>query len=280
MNENTHQMLASRLAGLFSQFPQVEAVAVSGSLTSGASTDSASDIDLYVYTTGVIPLEQRLALVESAGGASRANMNLDYWDLGDEWFHAPTGIEIDAMYWDIHWAEEMLDRVINRCQSATGYSTSHWHTIRNSQPLFDRAGWFAGLQALSSQPYPEELRRAIITRNHALLRGVIPAYLHQVEKAARRGDLVSVNHRVAALLASYFDILFAANGQLHPGEKRLVDQALRLCPSLPEDMAADVAGVLQCAGAAGLEIVARLKKMLDRLDAWLEQKEEWFVVHP
>jgi len=45
-------------------------------------------------------------------------------------------------------------------------------------------------------------------------------YLRQINAAIVRQDPVSVNHRVAAWLSSYFDILFAMNGQFHPGEKR------------------------------------------------------------
>ena len=250
---------------------------MAGSLTSGAGTDKSTDIDLYVYTTALVPLEARLAMIESVGGASRADMNLDYWDLGDEWFHAPTGIEVDVIFWDTQWIESMLDRVLRLHQASAGYTTSFWHTIRNSHILFDRKGWMAQLIARSEQPYPEELRRAIIRRNHALLRGIIPAYLHQVEKAAGRGDLVSVNHRVAALLASYFDVIFAANGVLHPGEKRLLEQAGRLCASLPQEMAAQVTAVLQTAGLPGNAVAENITLLLDAMDRWLENKEGWLI---
>ncbi len=98
-----------------------------------------------------------------------------------------------------------------------------------------------------------------------------------MEKAARRGDLVSVNHRVAALLASYFDVVFAANGVLHPGEKRLLEQAGRLCASLPQKMAAQVTAVLQTAGLPGNAVVEKITLLLDALDRWLENKEGWLI---
>jgi hypothetical protein len=277
MQDLDHLGLAQLLSGLFSRFPQVEAVGLAGSLASGVPTDPASDIDVYVFTTRLIPVEQRAALVEEAGGAARANMNLDYWDLGDEWLHKPSGIEVDVMYWDPGWIEATLARVLEQHQASAGYSTCHWHTIRSMCILYDRSGWLERLIQKSEAPYPEALRRAIIRRNHALLRDLIPAYLPQVEKAARRGDLVSINHRIAGLLASYFDILFAANAVLHPGEKQLVERAARLCPSLPQGMAAAVGAVLQSAALPGLAVVEQTCRLLDQLDLWLGEKEAWLA---
>jgi hypothetical protein len=108
------------------------------------------------------------------------------------------------------------------------------------------------------------------------LRGIIPAYAHQIEKAVKRRDLVSINHRLAALLASYFDILFAVNRQLHPGEKRLVEFALNHCPTLPENMQADLESILLLTAAEVPELPKRVTKLLDHLDRML--KAEGFVL--
>ena len=111
--------------------------------------------------------------------------------------------------------------------------------------------------------------RAIVAHNHPVLRGILTSYRTQIAKAVARDDLVSVNHRLAALLAGYFDILFAVNRVPHPGEKRLLAHAATLCPSLPADMAADVTAALAAAGAAPGELLVHLDRLLDRLDEWL-----------
>lgn len=263
--------LMDRLAGFFRQLPEVEAIAVSGSLTSGVSTDKSTDIDLYVFTTAILALEARKAIVEQAGGAARADLNLAYWGPGDEWIHAPTGIEVDTMYWDTRWIEGMLDNVLKRHQASLGYTTAFWHTMQTARPLFDRRGWLARLKAQCEQPYPEELRRNIITQNLAVLRQVIPSYTTQIEKAVRRGDLVSINHRVAALLASYFDVVFAFNRVLHPGEKRLLEHAARLCPRLPENMAGQVSAVLRAAGQGDAQLMVEINRLVDGIEALAAQ---------
>ncbi len=86
-------VLAGRIAGLFVDLPQVKAVALGGSLAGGQS-DPTSDIDLYVYTRAAIPLEARQHIVDESGGASVASLDLPYWGPGDEWYNAPTGIEV------------------------------------------------------------------------------------------------------------------------------------------------------------------------------------------
>ncbi len=268
---NIYRSLSARLADAFGKFPQVEAVAWAGSLTTGSVIDRASDIDLCVYINRPISLKDRLDLVEEMGGATWADMGMEYWGPGDEWFDASSGIEVDVVYWEPAWMEGMLDRVLDQHRASLGYTTCFWHTLLNSQVLFDRSGWLTRLKQKYDRPYPEELRQAIITFNRVVLREVIPSYRNQVEKAVKRGDLVSINHRVSALIASYFDILFAYNRVPHPGEKRLIAQAVRLCPRLPRDMAAQVEAVLRCVGDAHPRLVAEIDRLVDDLEAFLDE---------
>jgi hypothetical protein len=265
-----HLDLARRLAGLFAALPEVEAVALGGSRGAvGVAFDEASDIDVYVFTRDDIPLAARREIVEAVGGATRADMDMRFWGPGDEWLHAPTGIHVDAIYFDAAWMEEQVDRVLARHEASLGYTTAFWHTVRGSVALEDPRGWFAALQARCAVDYPEELRRNIVALNHPVLRDAMPAFANQLAKAASRGDLVSVNHRLAGLLASYFDVLFAVNRVPHPGEKRLLEAAAASCSHLPEAMAADVTRILRTAITDLAGLPARLDRLLDRLDALL-----------
>ncbi len=268
--QSTQLQLAKQLADLFAPLPQVESVALAGSLGSGTGTsDSASDIDLYIYTRGEIPLADRSAIVERSGGASRSSLNLNYWGPGDEWLHKPSDIEIDLVYFDTSWMENQISSVIEKHQASMGYTTCFWHTIHQSLILFDRHDWIENLQKKCRVEYPEALRRNIITLNHPVLRGIIPSYAYQIEKAAKRRDLVSINHRTAALLASYFDILFALNRCLHPGEKRMVEFALNNCKLLPTNMEADIESILLLDASSISDLPARTGRLLDNLDQML-----------
>lgn len=255
------------LAQLFAEFPQVEAVALGGSTASGVA-DAASDLDLYVYITSDILLVEREAIVERSGGARRADLGLTFWGSGDVWFDATTDTEVDAMYFGAAWMAEQLDRVLVEHRATLGYTTCFWHTVRHSQVLYDPHGWFAALQDRSAQAYPEALRRNIIAFNHPVLRNLILSYTGQIEKALKRGDRVSVSHRLTALFASYFDVLFALNRTPHPGEKRLLAYASR-CATQPEGMVVDVERVLS---APPETVMDELTRLLDRLDALLERE--------
>lgn len=262
--------LTRQLADLFAALPQVEAVSLGGS-RGGASNapDSASDIDLYIYTRAEVPIAARQAIVTHTGGALRVDLGQNYWGPSDNWYHAPEGTEVDIVYFDAAWMEEQIRRVMEEQQPGMGYSTCFCYTIAQSIIFADPRGWFKALQTRCAAPYPEALRRNIVTYNHPLLRGIISSYEHQVRKAVQRRDLVSINHRLAALLASYFDILFAVNRQFHPGEKRLVQQALRLCAHLPNDFESDLQTVLNSAASGSSALPAALAALLDHLDELL-----------
>ena len=205
--DGTHLSLAQRIASSFATLPQVQAIALGGSQSSG-TTDASSDIDLYIYSRTEIPLADREAILEQSGGASKASLGLDYWGPGDEWFDAASGIEVDMVYFDAAWMEAQLQRVLKEYKASLGYSTCLWYTVRHSRSLYDPQGWLVNLQEFAHVEYPEALRTNIITFNHPVLREIIPSYAYQLKKAIHRKDLVSINHRLAALLASYFDILF------------------------------------------------------------------------
>jgi hypothetical protein len=256
--------IAQEIADQFAQIPAVVAVGQGGSVTSGP-TDKDSDIDLYVFTTTAIPVAVRQAIVDRRG-ASRADMNLTFWDPGDEWFDAPSGIEIDVMYWDPRWIEDQIDNVLIHHYASMGYTTCHWHTLRHVAILFDRENWLSALKSRCETPYPEELRQNIIAKNYPILRSVIPAYYNQIEKALKRGDRVSVNHRIAALLASYFDIIFALNRVPHPGEKRLLQRATTVCDQRPQGMTQQVSALLRAAASEDETVIKASHDVLDGLD--------------
>jgi hypothetical protein len=111
------------------------------------------------------------------------------------------------------------------------------------------------------------LRRAIVAKNHPVLRSTLSSYVHQIALALAREDHVSVNHRITALLASYFDILFAVNRLPHPGEKRLVEFVSENCPLRPPRFQAQVHELLLAVAPAGrTDVFDKVNDLLDGLD--------------
>jgi hypothetical protein len=246
--------LAEAVAARFAALPEVVAVALAGSRLAGPVHGVAvapdADLDLYVYARRPVPPAARAAIArEFAGADGWVEVDNRFWEDGDEWRDARTGLWVDVTYRSPGWIEGALARVLDRHEAALGYTTCFWHNVLRSRPLFDRDGWYGRLQAGADRPYPEGLRRAIVAKNVPVLRRIRSAYLRQLDAALRRGDPVAVNHRLAALLASFFDVLFALNRQPHPGEKRLLAYAEATCPKRPFNLAARVADLLTLAAS-------------------------------
>ena len=254
--------VAECIARDFAALPQVEAVVMAGSRASEFA-DAESDVDLYVYVTEDIRLDERARI---AAGSSRVEIGNATWEPGDEWIDSRTVTRVDVMFRHVRWIEEQLDRVLVRHQASPGYSTCFWYNILHSVALFDRNGWFATLEKRATVSYPPELRKAIIAKNYPLLRRNQSSYLHQIELAVKRNDPISVNHRVAALLASYFDVLFAVNELPHPGEKRILDHAKASCSRLPGGLERQVR---ELAKNPADDVLRRINAIVDGLDALL-----------
>lgn len=232
--QKTIQMLNEGFAGL----DGCKAFAVSGSRTSLINDDS-SDWDLYIYYDRHITREEREKIILPI--AEEARIDASFFEEGDEF--AKDGITYDLMYRPVSFVKEQIDRVWVKHIPSLGYSTCFLYNLRTSSFLFDKAGLKEQIAVLD-QPYPEALKDSIISYSRRMMSGDGEAtWLKQLELAVRRKDFVSRCHRLAALMASYFDMLFANSRVLHPGEKKLIGYAHALCPLLPEDFDADMKNI-------------------------------------
>ena len=267
MNGTEKQGLPQAIAAEFAALPQVRAVALAGS-QGGRLADERSDLDLYVYASAEPPEAWRARMAQKFG--ERISIGNRFWETGDDWVARQSGTIVDIMYRTPEWIEGQLDRVLLHHQASVGYSTCFLYNVLHSRVLHDPQRWYAALQARAAQPYPEPLRRAVIAKNRPILRSTLSSYVHQITIALARHDHVSVQHRVTALLASYFDILFAVNRLPHPGEKRLLAYVIAACPKRPADFQAAVEALLRAAAPSGhAELLTRLHELLDGLDALL-----------
>lgn len=215
----------------FAEFEAVEAIALAGSRANGIY-DEKSDYDIYVYLNGDFPEEKRREILSEY--TSQMEVGNKYWEYEDNCI-LKNGVGMDIIYRRVGDFEKFMSYVVEEGYASNGYSTCFWHNLVTSQIIFDRNNKFAEYQKRFTVPYPKKLKENIISRNMKLLSGALPSYDKQIKKASDRNDLVSVNHRTAEFLSSYFDVIFALNEKTHPGEKRLVQLCLETCKILPED---------------------------------------------
>lgn len=212
------------------QLPEVEAIALGGSRATGRH-DDRSDYDVYIYITQMIEEEKRREILEKYCGYMEIGNS--FWELEDD-VTLKDGIDMDVIYRNMQEFEDMVSSVVTDCVPWNGYTTCMWHNLITSKVVFDKSGKLTALQEKYKIPYPKALKENIISNNLKLLNGMLPSFDVQIKKAEKRGDLVSVNHRVAEFLASYFDIIFALNEMTHPGEKRMQSICSAECKILPD----------------------------------------------
>ena len=190
------------------------------------------------------------------------------WGRHDD-FRTPDGLLVDIAWWTVDWFESQLRRTVDDCVPLAGYSTVWWHQLLNATPVADPTGWYSALRLRYEVPYPDRLRARIVALSMRAMQKHSFSYVHQLELAAARHDPISLNHRVSAFLASYFDALFALNRVTHPGEKRLIAYALARCTTLPDGFPREVEALL--GAKEPTEIVDRARALADTMSALAER---------
>lgn len=208
---------------------EVEALALGGS-RAGTLFDESSDYDVYLYCTRPVAEEARRAILSKY--CCVMEIGNHFWEYEDN-CRLNNGIDIDILYRSLDDFTAGIAEVVEQFQPQNSYTTCMWHNLLTCKIIYDRSGRLAGAKERFNVPYPAQLRENILNRSWKLLHAAMPAYDGQILKAAKRGDLVSVNHRAAAFLETYFDYIFAWNRQTHPGEKRLVQICRERCGILP-----------------------------------------------
>ena len=227
----------------FQNFSQVKAIAVGGS-TSVKTSDNKSDVDVYIFVEQDIPINARKNIIKKF--SSKYEVGCEYFGSGDEFLVDSLNLQLDIMYWNTNWFENIVENVWFKHYAANGYTTAFLYTLKNFNIIYDRDDWLLNLKNSINTQYPEELKQNIINRNMMLLKDKpFASYYEQIEKAVLRNDIVSINHRISAFLASYFDIIFAINELLHPGEKRLIQYAINNCKILPKDFEENIRKLLE-----------------------------------
>lgn len=214
-----------------SALSEIEAIALGGS-RAGEVYDKKSDYDVYLYCASAIDEDVRRNILEKY--CSYMEIGNQFWELEDNCV-LNNGIDIDILYRDLDDFAESVASVVEGHQAYNGYTTCMWHNLRTCKIIYDRDGRLQDVKNRFAVSYPKQLKENIIAKNMKLLSDAMPAYKFQIAKAVERNDLVSISHRTAAFMESYFDIIWAMNELTHPGEKRLVSLCKKQCKVLPVD---------------------------------------------
>lgn len=244
----------------------VELIMLGGSHGAGTA-DAQSDYDIYVYAKGPIPLSQRKEILSQY--FRHIEYQNSYWEEEDDGILI-NGTEAEIIYRDIDFIDNQMADIFTYHHKNLAYSTCFAFNILNSKIIYDKHNIMARYQYLKTE-YPIELKNKIITENITLIADKMPALYYQIEKAIKRQDYLSINHRLTAYFEIYFDILFALNARFHPGEKRLLDY-LDMLTHKPDNLKANIQSILQSVYSNPQQALDLLKQISTELETLIQNQ--------
>lgn len=268
MNSINNKELKAMLID-FSKLQEVEGILLGGS-RAAKTNDVNSDYDIYIYTSKEISVTNRKIITDKF--CSYMELNNTFWETEDDVVLKDSSVPVEFIYRKLDFFDEVLTRTLVENGANIGYTTCFWSNLINSIILYDKNGKLNKLQEKYKVPYPEKLKQNIIRKNYPLLKLQMPAYYYQIKKALERNDYISVNHRTAALLASYFDIIFAINEMPHPGEKKLLKIIKDNNLKVPQHMDININNILKLSAANNSDILVEIDSLVKNLDILLKQE--------
>ena len=259
-------MLAYQLVNEYKNLSEVISIAIAGSGATGRK-DSFSDINIYIITEGGIPIDKRKAIVSKLSDEKEINNTI--WGDTDEFILRNSDIQIDVSYFDITWLNEVLNNIVIKCKAEFGYSTCFWHNVINSKIIYDKANKFKNFQSKYKVDYPYELKKNIVIKNYPILKDTLSSYYNQINKAIKRGDLISINTRISQFMASYFDIIFAINEIPHPGKNKLISIIESICSKKPKNFSKNILLLLKYSNECNEEILEVIDNIIENLNTLL-----------
>jgi hypothetical protein len=255
-------------------------VALGGSYAKQRS-DSLSDIDLYVFTSGVLPTEKRTALVrDTLAGASEVIS----WGTDEPFVQGGTDFTRGGHRFECWFRSiERTETTVTDClQGQIQRHYTPWTVmglinyvllsdLQSMQNLEDPHGMLARWKA-AVRVYPEPLRQAILHRflGEACFWPENPHYHSAVERA----DLIYTSGIVQQVLHALLQVVFALNAEYFPGEKNLLRAVAKLSVQ-PQDFGSRVHLLLQVGSGA----VADLRSQQRTLGALVAEVQHLVSSH-
>ncbi len=244
------------------ELKEVEVIAIGGSRAKG-NFDERSDYDIYVYYNKPIDVNVRKKIL---------NKYVKYMEYGNKFWEEEDdgvlndGIEIEFIYRDIKFLEEIHENIYVKNNTSFGYSTCHIDNILYCDVVFDKNNIMEKYKKIY-ETYPDALRENIILKNMELLHNKMPSLSFQVIKALKRKDIIGINNRLSEYFAMYFDVVFALNYKYNTGEKRLLED-LEKCEIKPENAVENIENlfsVAMCDSEKAIKLITKMSENLNEL---------------
>lgn len=198
-----------------SELKEVRAIALGGSRATNLYQKD-SDYDLYIYLDNDIEEDRRKKVIDPY--VSYMEYSNAFWELEDDGV-LKSGVEIELIYRKV----EEFQNSVKECSISIGYSTCFIDNVLSSVILYEKDEYLTILKKDLKESFHDDCFKEIIDFNYPLIKDRIPALLNQYNKASKRNDYHSINHRLAEYFAIYYDIIYAINKEFHKGEKRMME---------------------------------------------------------